>query len=307
MSEGAILITGVTGMIGHALAVRLQRAGRRAVGMDHVAPPAGEFDCPVVFGELSDPHRLHAAIRQHAVDRIVHCGAFSGPMLLRDNPYQLLATNVHGTLHVLEAARLAGVRRVVFMSSIAAYGPQPSDKPVKENARLLAAEPYGASKVCGEAMLRAYKECHGLDGVALRVSAVYGPRRTTECLVRLMVENALAGKPTRLAFGGGARRQYVNVEDVVSAIVLALDRADLPRLAYNVSGGANPTLKEVAAAVAAAVPRATIEFGSDSQPFEAPIGPLDIRAAQRELGYVPNVSLRDGVAAYALWLKLHAR
>ncbi|HUI18314.1 MAG TPA: NAD(P)-dependent oxidoreductase [Alphaproteobacteria bacterium] len=303
LTEKSILITGVNGMIGHALARRLAGEGRAVVGIDRIAPPTGELGCPVVVGELSDPHRLHAAIRQYAVDRIVHCGAASGPMVLRDNPFQLLETNVHGTLHVLEAARVAGVRRVVYMSSISAYGAQPPDRPIVESTPLGANEPYGVSKICGEAMLRAYAASFGLEAVALRVSSVYGPRRTTDCLIRLMIEDALAGRPTRLAFGAGWRRQYVNVADVADALALALDRSGLTQLAYNISGGVNPTLEEVATAVAAALPGASASFGTTAHPYDVPVGPLDLAAARRELGYAPKVALADGIAAYAAWLR----
>ena len=146
MPEGSVLITGVNGMIGYALARRLAAAGRSVVGMDRVAPTEGELGCAIVLGDLADPHRLHWAIRQHAVDRIVHCAAASGPMLLRDNPFQLLETNVHGTLHLLEAARVEGVRRVVFMSSISAYGAQPTDRPSRRPPRCLRPSPMARAR-----------------------------------------------------------------------------------------------------------------------------------------------------------------
>ncbi len=97
MAKHSILVTGVNGMIGYALTRRLTAEGRRVVGMDRIAQPEGGLPCSVILGELSDPHRLHGVICQHAVDRIVHCGGLSDPMLLRDNPYQLLETNVGGT------------------------------------------------------------------------------------------------------------------------------------------------------------------------------------------------------------------
>ncbi|HVM77533.1 MAG TPA: NAD(P)-dependent oxidoreductase [Stellaceae bacterium] len=303
MTEPSILVTGITGMIGHAVLRRLVAEGRRAVGLDRVALSDERIDCPIEIGDLGDPHRLHWVIERHGVDRLVHCGGISGPMLLRDNPYQVLETNVHGTMHVFEAARIHELRRVVFMSSIAAYGPQPADRPLAETAPLMAADAYGASKVCGEAILRAYAERHGVDGVALRVSAVYGPRRTTDCLIREIIRNGLAGKPAILPYGAGWRRQYVNVEDVVSAILLALDWPKLPQPAYNVTGGINPTLEEVAAVIAAQVPGARAEFGREEHPFDRPVGQLDIAAARRDLAYAPKVSLAEGVAAYAAWLK----
>jgi nucleoside-diphosphate-sugar epimerase len=303
MAEQSILVTGAGGMIGNALLRRLHAEGRRVVGLDCALPPDGAPDWPIEVGDLGDPHRLHAVLRRHNVARLVHCAGISGPMLLRDNPFQLLETNVHGTMHVFEAARIHALRRIVFMSSIAAYGAQPTDRPVAETTPLLAADAYGASKVCGEAILRAYAERHGVDGVALRVSAVYGPRRTTDCLIREIIQNGLAGKPTILPYGAGWRRQYINIEDVASALTLALDREGLPQPAYNITGGINPTLEEVAAVVAAHVPGARAELGGERHPFDRPVGLLDIAAARRDLGYAPQVSLADGVAAYAVWLK----
>jgi nucleoside-diphosphate-sugar epimerase len=189
------------------------------------------------------------------------------------------------------------------MSSIAAYGSQPADRLVPETTPLMAADAYGASKICGEAILRAYAERHGVDGVALRVSAVYGPRRTTDCLIREIIQNGLAGRPTISPYGAGWRRQYVNVEDVVSAIVLALDHSGLPQSAYNITGGINPTLEEVAATIADAIPGARAEFGREPHPFDRPVGQLDIAAARRDLGYAPRVPLAEGVVSYAAWLK----
>ena len=303
MAERGILITGVGGMIGYALAQRLSSAGRKVVGMDRMVPTGGELNCPMVVGELSDPHRLHWALRQHKVDRIVHCGAYSGPMLMRDNPFQLLETNVHGTMHVFEAAKVVGARRLVFLSSIAAYGPMAQDRPVPEATPLLANEPYGASKVCGEAMLRAYATRYNLDGVALRPGAVYGPRRTTDCLIRQMITDALEKRPTRLDVAADWRRQYVYVDDVVTAIILALDAPHLPLRAYNVTGGVNPSLGEVASTVRAALLGARIEFTGGAHPFDSAIGPLDISAARRDLHYDPRITLAAGVGSYAAWLK----
>ena len=305
MSEAAVLVTGCNGFIGGAVARRLAAEGRPVIGMDRV-PPGEDTPFPAVQADLGDVHRLYATLIEHRVDRLVHGGALSGPMLARDNPHLMFEINVRGTMNVLEAARVTGVRRVVFLSSNMAYGEHPVDVPVTEDAPLRACDPYGSSKICGEAILRAYAAGHGLDGVSLRLAGVYGPGRTTDCLIRLMLENALAGRRTSLPYGAGWYRQYVSIEDVVEAIVRALDRERLPQPAYNVSGGSHLTLEEVAAVIASVVPGVEVDLGPEPHPMDYRLGPFDLGASERDLGYRPRVDLRAGVAAYAEWLKASA-
>jgi UDP-glucuronate 4-epimerase len=200
VSEAAVLVTGCKGFIGSALARRLAAEGRPVIGMDR-APPGEDTPFPSVQADLADIHRLYATLIEHRVDRLVHGGALSGPMLARDNPHLMFEINVRGTMNILEAARVTGVRRVVFLSSIMAYGEHPVEVPVTEDTPLRACDPYGSSKICSEAILRAYAAGHGLDGVSLRLAGVYGPGRTTDCLIRLILENVLAGRRTSLPYG----------------------------------------------------------------------------------------------------------
>lgn len=300
-----VLVTGSGGFLGQAVTWHLMADGFRVIGFDK-APPEGDAGYPLVIGDVEDAHRVHAALREHRPAQILHMGALSGPMLARDNPHLMVRVNIHGTANVLEAARVVGVERIVFLSSIMAYGAQPESAPVIETAPLNAADAYGASKVAGEALMRAYAREHGLDTVSLRVASAYGPGRRTDCVLRLMIENALAGKATRLDYGKGCYRQYVHVDDVADAVVRAVARPRLPRPAYNVATGRRMTLDEVAAAVTRALPETGIELGSRPHPLDYPIGPLDVTAAREDLGYAPAVSLDAGVRAYADWMKGHA-
>ncbi len=136
--------------------------------------------------------------------------------------------------------------RVVFCSSISAYGGTDLDALVTEDTPMRGLTTYGASKIAGEAILQAYAEEHGVDGVALRFTHVYGPGRETQCFVRQMIEDGLARRPSRLPHARRARRQYVYVSDVIDAICLALDADSLPRRSYNVGPGRQYTLAEVA-------------------------------------------------------------
>src|SRR5690606_27532373 len=144
----------------------------------------------IVDCDLRDTHRLHQLAFGQDLDSIVHCGAHSGPMVARDNPYDLVAVNVVGTANVLEVARLQRVRRFVNCSSVSVYG-STSAGPVREDPALHPSTVYGATKLAAEHLATAYAREHGLDAVSLRLSWVYGPRRTTSCLLRRMIEDAL--------------------------------------------------------------------------------------------------------------------
>lgn len=304
MSERAILVTGAAGLIGFTLAQRLAASGRPVIGMDRIAPAEdGGFEC--VEADLTDVHKLYATLERGCAG-IIHCGAISGPMLLRDNPRAIVEFNVGGTANVLEAARVVGLGRVVYCSSTSAYGhTPPAIDRVSEDVALNAVDVYGATKAAGDVLARAYAAQHGLDTVALRFSWVYGPRRRTECLIRDLIQDAQAGRVSRYAFTPAFARQYVYIEDVVDAAIAAYDAPALEPRAFNITGGTRLSFEEIAAAVHAAVPEAQIvnEPGDDAGDLYH--APMDISAAERVLGWVPRWSLADGVKAYAAWLTEH--
>ena len=301
VTEG-VLVTGVEGMIGYAVAARLNGAGFCVVGADRRIGDAAGLGIPVVEADLGDLHALYGTLATHRCGAVVHCGAVSGPMLARDDPAGLMRTNVVGTLNVLEAARRLGLRRVVVCSSLMVYGPNDGTA-LDENSPLDAADTYGASKVAAEAVVRAYAAEHGVDAVMARLAWVYGPRRQTACGIRQMILDALTGCPTRFASGSSAMRQYVHVDDVASALVALLTAPRPPRLAYNVSGGDYRPFREVVDLVRALFPAADVVVGDAADPEDPPMGPLSIAAIERDVGWRPVVPLEAGLASYAEWLR----
>jgi len=132
-------------------------------------------------------------------DVIIHAGGVSGPGFVFDPPidsFDVATTNITGTLNALEAARTHLVRRVVFLSSVIAYWPAVRGETLDETTTMLpgARETYGASKVACEQLCTAYAHSHGLETIALRISWVYGPGRTTGC----PIHDALFGRAARL-------------------------------------------------------------------------------------------------------------
>ncbi|WP_445504364.1 NAD-dependent epimerase/dehydratase family protein [Microvirga sp. G4-2] len=302
MSEPTILVTGAAGLLGHAVRVLLEANGQRVLPIDRVAQT--EEGQPIVACDLSDVHRLHALAVENRITGIVHCGAHSGPMVARDNPYSMVQVNIVGTANVLEIARIHGAR-FVFCSSTSAYGNTPEGL-VPEDVPLVPTSVYGASKVAGEQLVSAYSRQYGVDGVSLRLSWVYGPRRTTDCIVRTMIEDALAGRPTRKPFGRDFHRQFIHVEDAARALVTALRTPRLPRQTYNVTGGTYLTLGEIGDIVRRVLPQADIALGEGPDPVDDRQHRFDVSAVQRDLRFTPEISLEQGVRAYAAWLQNRA-
>jgi UDP-glucuronate 4-epimerase len=204
---------------------------------------------------------------------------------------------------MLELARVHGASRFVFCSSTSAVGRTPEHGPVAEDVPLFPSTLYGASKVAGEQMVATYAQQYGLDGVSLRISWVFGPRRTTDCMIRTMIVDAIAGRTTTAPFGRDFPRQYIYVDDAARALVLALDTPELPRRVYTVTGGTHLTLGEIGGVVSSVLPQARMDLGAGPDPVDDLQQRFDISAAERDLGYRPEVSLEDGVRAYAEWLK----
>jgi len=290
-----ILLTGAAGLIGRHLHRMLRERGDTVIAIDRQAAP------DVLPCDLSEVHRLYELAGNATA--VLHCGAISGPMVARDNPYLIVESNIIGTANIVELARVKRMRRVVYCSSVSAFGSTPEGMDlVPEDVVLRPSSVYGASKVAGEALLEGYRQQHGVDSVALRPGWVYGPGRTTDCAIRTMIEDAQAGRPTHFPFGRDFYRQYVHVEDVCAAILLALDARTLHRRSYTITGGSYCTLSEVAEIVRKVFPNAVIEMGAGSDPVDDVQARFDISAAERDLGYRPRISLEEGIRAYGDWL-----
>lgn len=298
-----IMVTGASGLIGRALVERLRLAGRPVLAVDR-APPADETEEPVDIAELTDASRLFALVAS-GVDGIIHCGGISGPMLGRDNPAGLVGVNVGGTVTLLEAARVLGVRRFVFCSSIVAYGETPvGQEPVDEGAPLTSLDVYGASKAAADLLVRAYARQHGLDARVGRIGWVYGPRRRTPSVVGRMLRSALDGVAVTLDHDGSFPIQVVHVDDVVSGLLALYDANGVAGRAFNVTAGMSIPVADVAALVVAAVPGADIRFTYGRVMDEARQATFSVDAL-KALGWHPAVGLGEGIACYAGWLSRH--
>jgi UDP-glucuronate 4-epimerase len=294
---GPVLVTGAYGLIGHAATLALRAAGVQVISTDLLAarPGDAEFDAQPL--EIRGVEPILRLLVEHHVDSIVHAAGVSGPMLGRDAPHSVLEANIRGALDLFEAARRAGVRRVVLLSSASAYG-ENRDLRIGEAAPLGAVDIYGASKIAGELIARAYRARLGVEAVVLRPCWVYGARRRTPCILREMIADALAGRATRMPYGAGFPRQFVHVSDVARAVVSAVVVPGISGMAFNLSDGTIRPLDAVASLVRTMFPEADIRLEPGPDPDDAYLGPLDISAAHQSLLWSPTIRLEDGIKDY---------
>ena len=306
-ANGAILVTGIGGLIGSALVRKLLGLNRPIVGMD--IKPSVDYPFPVLAHNLPDPHRWHEVLTRYKITKIVHAGGVSGPMLYRDAPGTVVDINLDGLMGLLEAVRIHGnIQRLVWMSSITAYGDRQDRKqPVVEDSVLRPTSVYGGTKAAGEAMVEAYCNDYGLNAVSLRVASCYGPGRTTTCLIRKLLEDGLAKRVSVIKNAQDITRQFVYVDDVVDGIIRALDMPSHQHKVYNIAPGRSQSLAEIVQAIQLAIPEANVIERDDGFFGGAYcLGPLSIEAASKDLGFMPSTPLSEGVLQTLQWVKQQA-
>jgi UDP-glucuronate 4-epimerase len=290
-----ILLTGATGFVGRAVARRLRRDGLDYVAIDQ---NAGVIDGhEVIECDVRDVHRLHDLAVRHRFDAIAHCAGYSGPMLGGGNPAAVIAVNVGGTANLLEVARVHSIERFVFCSSVSAVGP--TSAAITEDVVLRPTTVYGSTKAACEQLIAAYQHTSGITAVSLRLAAVWGPERTTVCALGTTIKDAVEGRETVFETGGEFPTQYLHVEDAAQAVLLALNVTAPRQGVYNVNGGEYLTFAAVADEVRSVLPQARVTVGPGGDPLYEWQEQFDISAARRDLGFEPQISLREGIESFA--------
>lgn len=284
-----IAMTGGSGFIGLPLAARLRAAGHEVSASDARGAEG------VIALDLRDRPGVERWIRAAKPEVVVALGAISGPMVAPQDPLLVFDVNVGGTLNLLEAVRTTGGGRVVFVSSIGVYADTGTTEPVPESARLGTIDPYSASKVAGEAVCEAYAASFGIAVTALRLSTVYGPGRVTPYIIADLIRSGRGGPEARVSGRRASMRQYVHVDDAVSAIVLACERPLSGFTPLNITGASFVAEAEIAQMVKRLLPGTRFTADPDQIGGEGDFGPLDIGAARRLLGYEPRVMLEEGL------------
>lgn len=302
-----VLVTGGAGFIGHHVATEWRRRGAHVVVLDslrtgkrdNVARIPDDGGLTFIEGSITDPATVKRAMDGCSV--VHHLAAQVSVPESMERPLECVDINVHGTLNVLDAAKSAGVSRVVFSSSAAVYGDDPRS-PKTEDMTPAPKSPYGITKLDGEFYLKMYAEAHGVPTVSLRYFNVFGPRQDPKgayaAAVPIFIERAQRGVDIAIYGDGEQTRDFVFVGDVVAANVLAAtsERAGKGEV-FNVAQGGRTTINELAQSIV----RVT---GSRSKVVHSAERAGDIRHSLASigrivegLGFAPTVSLEEGLRA----------
>jgi UDP-glucose 4-epimerase len=293
------LITGAAGFLGASLANYLAREGHQVRGLDDLSvgdPQALSPDVLFTRGDVNDRPKLWTLLQE--VDCVYHLAArVSVPESIL-YPREYNAVNVGGTVSLMEAMRDVGVRRVVFISSGAVYGNQ-ANQPLRENAVPAPRSPYAVSKLAAEYYVRTIGDLWGIESVALRVFNAYGPGQHLPASHPPVIPNFLrqATRGGTLVIHGDGRqtRDYIYLDDAVSAMIAAATAPGINHLVINVGSGTETSLRDLARlALEAAGVKAEVIQNPRNDPGVSRMC-ADLSLAREKLGYQPRIALADGL------------
>jgi len=301
------VVTGGAGFIGSHLVERLLRdhPDARIRVLDDFSTghlqnlefaPAVGARLEIIRGDIRDRPTVERVAT--GADVIFHQAAMrSVPRSVAD-PLGANDHNVNGTLSVLEAARRAGVRRIVYASSSSVYGDRP-ELPKREDQPPAPISPYAVSKAAGEQYAAVWHRLYGVETVGLRYFNVFGPRQDPASEYAAVIPRfilwALKGTPLEVHGDGTQSRDFTYIDNVVEANWLAAEAPDAAGLAFNVGCGERVSLLEIAARLEELIGRPVARRHTPARPGDVPHTLADIARAKRLLGYTPLVPFDEGL------------
>jgi len=309
MSEMS-LVTGGAGFIGSHLVEALVQEGRPVRVLDnfdtglrsnleHIRPAP-----EIVEGDLGDPDAVRRAVAGAGV--VYHLGALASVQRSVDDPAASHRVCATGSLHVLDAARRAGARRVVYAASSSAYGIPAGDVQTEADP-VRPLSPYAAAKLAGELYAEAFAATYGLETVRVRFFNIFGPRQRADSpysgVIALFAAAMLAGRTPTVHGDGLQSRDFTYVTDAVQALRKAATVPGISGQVYNVGTGRSTTVLDLVTSL-------NRLLGTSVRPQHGPARAGDVRhsradisLAQKELGYQPAVSFEEGLKRTLEWYR----
>ncbi|MFC1508828.1 SDR family oxidoreductase [Candidatus Omnitrophota bacterium] len=303
------LVTGGAGFIGSNIVRELLKRGETVRVLDNFSTGKRENikditdDIELIEGDIRSYHIFRTVIQ--GVDYVLHQAALpSVPRSVKD-PITSNQVNVDGTLHILDMAKVAGVKRVIYASSSSVYG-KSEELPKREDMMPNPMSPYAATKMAGEHYCRIFSEIYGLETVCLRYFNVFGPMQDPfsqySAVIPKFITAIHEGKSPIIYGDGSQSRDFTFVTNVVNANLLACFADGVSGNVFNVACGQRYTLLDLVEAVNAILQKDVKPRFEERRRGDVMHSQADIGKAQSLLGYEPSWSFEDGLRITADWL-----
>ena len=308
-----IVVTGGAGFIGSHLVERLLADGHSVAIIDDFndfydpkikrANISG-FQKEVSIHEidLRNRERLANVFQREKYDAVFHLAARAGVRPSIQQPQLYYDTNVAGTLHLLEAARLNGIERFILASSSSVYGAA-KRVPFSEDEHLTQTlSPYAATKIGGEFLCSTYSHLYNMRIVALRYFTVYGARQRPDLAIHQFTRKIHAGEPIDQFGDGTTRRDYTYIDDIIQGTIAALRYSSGPTFeVFNLGESDTIQLKDLIASIENALGKKAKINRLPEQPGDMPLTCADISKARKFLAYDPKTKFGDGLPKFIDW------
>lgn len=310
------LVTGGAGFIGSHVCERLLLSGHAVWTLDDL----NDFYDPqmkrnnlralqslakpfeFVQGDLTDRTVVDQLFADVKFDQVIHLAARAGVRPSLEKPALYQRVNVEGTVNLLEAARLKGVKKLTLASSSSVYGVN-AKMPFSETDPIFTAiSPYAASKLACEALGHVYHHTYGFDIAMLRFFTVYGPRQRPDLAIRKFTKLISEGKPIPVYGDGSSARDHTYVSDIVDGVMACLDR-EFGYEIFNLGESQTVTLSRLIELIENAVGKKAVIQRLPMQPGDVPVTFADISKARSRLGYAPKMKVEQGIPQFVEWYK----
>lgn len=302
------VVLGAGGFIGTNLCLALRQGGAtiRAVGRRPSNWPAALADVTWIEADFTDTAAMAGAVARD--DIVVHLLGGSAPAESNANPIADVQASLLPSLRLIDVCSTTGVARMIFLSSGGTvYGPSRAER-LSEEDPTNPISAYGINKLAVEKYLGLYRHLHGLNAIVLRVANPYGPfqRRIAQGVIGAALHKVLAGKPIEIWGDGSVVRDYLHIDDVVTAILLAANQHSSSWV-FNIGSGQGRSISDVVADVCAVTgtPSTSVVY-CPGRLADVPRNVLDCSRAAEELGWRPRVRWIDGLRSTASWMRSNA-
>ncbi len=310
-----ILITGCAGFIGSHVLDRLLGMGENVIGVDNFDlfyDPAIKMrniqhnmdseNFILYRADIRDKKQMEKVFKENNVETIIHLAARAGVRPSIDDPVLYEDVNIKGTINLLELSKVHRIGNFIFGSSSSVYGinekiPFSEDDPVDK-----AISPYAASKRACEIFCNTYHHLYGIPMACLRFFTVYGPRQRPEMAIHKFTRMIDQGKEIEMYGDGKSRRDYTYIGDIVDGITAALYRKSGYEI-INLGNSDVVALRDLVYLIEGNLGKKARIKQLPDQPGDVPVTYADISKARKLLGFIPRVSIEEGIERFVEWYK----